>query len=187
MILPQLHGSRIRLRPLAPADSSGMFRLWSEPAVCEFSGSCEDAEGRRVVVPTPTRAESDRLLDFWLRRAEDGLGLRWAVTLLENEEFVGAVGFNTLGRCPEYAYHLLPSHWGRGLAKEASVLALEWAFADEAEEAVAFIEPANTNSIHLAQRLGFVATERTDGSCQRYVLSEANFRGSCPGPTSKKE
>ncbi len=173
--VPVLEGERLRLEPLAPSHSDGMFELWSHPLVCEHSGPCEDAAGRPIELPAASHAESDRLLDFWLDRARQGTGLRWAVVLRDDEAFVGAIGFNSLGPTSEYAYHFVPARWGAGYATEASRIALSWALARGARRIEAFVEDANVRSIHLVERLGFERRREVTGGVPRYVL-EADRR-----------
>jgi RimJ/RimL family protein N-acetyltransferase len=103
-----------------------MFALWREPAVCEYSGQAIDAKGRLLELPAASPATSDRLLEFCLDRAQMRTGFRWAAMLEEGSTFIGAVGFNSLGACVEYAYHFDPRYWGAGLAAEASLVALSW-------------------------------------------------------------
>ena len=152
------------------AHSSGMFALWSEATVCQHSGAAVDSAGLPIELPAKSPLESDRLLEFWLARAREGSGFRWAVIYQRSGEFTGAVGFNSLGRCSEYAYHFVPRYWGRGFASEASRSALEWSFAGGAESIESFIEAANLESIRLAERLGFRRCEPPESELQRYVL-----------------
>lgn len=168
--IPLLEGRRVWLEPLAPVHSPGMFELWRAPEVCEYAGPAIDAAGEPIALPARTPRDSDRLLEFWLDRARAGSGFRWAVVLGAGRDFAGAVGFNALGACCEYAYHLVPRYQGAGLAAEASRLALAWCFANGAESVEAFIEPLNTRSLRLAERLGFAADASTG---QRHVLTSA--------------
>jgi RimJ/RimL family protein N-acetyltransferase len=162
-----------------------MFDLWREPAVCEHSGPAVDSAGLAIPLPAESRSESDRLLHFWLDRARAGTAFRWAVVLREQGAFAGAVGFNTLGACSEYAYHFVPRFWGRGLAAEASRLAVAWAFARGAASIESFIEPANVASIRLAERLGFRPSCTPDAGAPRYLLTrEEHTAETTGGPTS---
>jgi ribosomal-protein-alanine N-acetyltransferase len=173
---PDLEGERVRLEALAPEHSAGMFELWSSHAVCEHSGPCEDSQGRRIALPAATPDESDRLLRFWLDRAEAGTGFRWAVVAGDAATFVGAVGFNRLGNCAQYAYHLSPQHQGRGLASEASRLALRWAFAAGSQSVEAFIVPDNDRSRQLARALGFHDEGPAEDGLLRYLLWAGELR-----------
>jgi ribosomal-protein-alanine N-acetyltransferase len=171
LIVPELVSDRLTLEPLSPVHGPGMFELWSSPEVCRFSGPAVDRHGDPIVLPAPSGQESDKLVDFWVHRRETGTGFRWAIIINADGRFVGATGFNTLGPCSEYAYHLHPEHWGRGLMLEASRLALEWLFSHgTAEAADAFIEPANVRSVRLIERLGFEPTGESTNGADRYVL-----------------
>ena len=164
----------MRLAPLSMDHAEGMFRMWSRPEVCAYAGPAEDAEGLPLELPARSRATSDRLIAFWLDRAKRGTGFRWAVLLPEPIGFVGAVGFNTLGACAEYAYHFDPTHWGGGLATEASRLAIAWAISFGSEAVEAFIEEANVASIRLVERLGFAVVEPSSDGLARYVLARTD-------------
>lgn len=172
LLVPVLESQQLRLEPLSPAHSHEMFELWRQPEVCEHSGPSVDSEGKSIDLPAAARSESDRLLVYWLDRWRAGTGFRWAVVLRGPSDFVGAVGFNALGPCSEYAYHFVSQFWGLGLAMEASRLALSWSFSSGAEAIEAFIEPANTRSIRLAERLGFSLFSQSAGRPHRYVLTQ---------------
>lgn len=160
----------MRLEALSKGHSQGMFELWSHAEVCRYSGPAVDAAGLPIDLPARSRSDSDRLLEFWLDRAASGTGFRWAARFGDDDEFAGAVGFNALGPCSEYAYHFVPRFWGRGLAAEASRLAIDWAFAGGAESIECFIEPANLASRRLAERLGFRPCGVHDADVPRHLL-----------------
>ncbi len=173
LTVPSLEGERIRLEPLGLEHSQGMFSLWREPEVCRHSGPAVDAEARPIDLPAASADESNRLIDFWLDRARSGSGFRWAVIHRDEDCFTGAVGFNALGECAEYAYHFVPRFWGAGLAAEASRLAFWWAASTGVSSIEAFIEAGNERSIRLAERLGFRATPRPEGRPPRYLMQLA--------------
>lgn len=172
VIIPTLTTSRLRLEPLCDTHSDGMFRLWSDPLVCRYSGTVTDYDRNVIQMPASTRASSDRIIEFWIRAAQDGWGFRWAVIVSCTDEFAGTVGFNSLGGCSEIAYHLLPRQWGRGVMFEASRAAVDWRRDHGASEIEAFIEPENAASIALAVRIGMRATDAfsADGA-QRYRMA----------------
>jgi RimJ/RimL family protein N-acetyltransferase len=86
-----------------------------------------------------------------------------------NESFVGTMSLTRRGvHHPghispdgeelELAYTLSPSAWGRGLAFAAATALLRQAAADLPDEPVIIVtQSANTRSLNLARRLGFVA------------------------------
>lgn len=157
LVIPTLWTARLRLEPLTMAHSAGMFALWSREQVCRYAGPAVDAEGLPIGLPAASPADSDQIIEFFVRRARAGLGFRWALLTEPDGIFVGAMGFNHLGTCPELAYHLHPDTWGQGLMAEACRAGLAWV--SGASQVQAFIDPANIASIRLAERLGL----RTSG------------------------
>lgn len=168
--IPVVRTERLRLEPIGFAHSAGMYALWSDAAVCEYSGTVTDYDRVVITMPAASAAESDRIIDFWLRAAADGWGFRWAVILEDGDAFAGSVGFNSLGATSEIAYHLLPAFWGQGIMSEASQAAIAWR-RDRSPAAIeAFVDPANAPSIALAERLGLVATDELSEGARRYVM-----------------
>lgn len=165
--IPTLETERLVLEPLGQADSNGMYTLWSDPAVCEFSGVVRDYEGNLIATPIESVEDSDRIIDFWIRAAVDGWGFRWAVK--RDGEFAGTVGFNSLGETAEIAYHLVPAFWGGGMMREASFAAMDWVREQGTKEIEAFIEPENAASIALAERLGLKPTATVSEGARRFV------------------
>lgn len=170
--VPEIPLERVRLEPLSLSHSEGMFELWSEPRVCEHSGTAMDSLGHPIPLPAESASESDRLIRFWLDRAKLGTGFRWAVLLGGTGEFIGAVGFNTLGDCAEYAYHLIPRCWGCGFGAEASRGALDWSLGHGSTRIEVFVSPDNTRSIRLAESLGFAPTGDFVDDSRRYLLTQ---------------
>eukprot|EP01041_Mallomonas_annulata_P025788 gene25788-biopygen18591 len=90
--IPTLRTRRLRLEPLSAAHSGGMFALWSQEEVCRFSGSAEDANGLPITLPAACPEDSDRIIDFFVRRADAGLRFRWAMIAEPDGLFIGALG-----------------------------------------------------------------------------------------------
>ena len=175
--VPTLICERLILQPLSAAHSAGMFAMWSQAAVCEYSGVAYDVRGEPIVLPARTPADSDKIIDFFVKSAAAGTRFRWALVTASEGEFIGAAGFNALGACSEYAYHQDPSFWGQGFMTEASQAAFDWLRTQPGcEEVEAFIEPANKASIGLATRLGLRATGALAGGAERYAMSIREWR-----------
>ena len=172
MEIARLRTQRLDLAPLDRSHSPGMFELWSAPDVCRYSGPVSDYEGNPVPLPAADALASDRIFEFWLRAASDGWGFRWAITDRATGQFIGAAGFNSLGPCSEYAYHLIPVHWGHGYMTEASEAAFRWiAETGTCREIELFIEPGNRRSVALAERLNFKAESDLREGALRYRRS----------------
>ncbi|MEQ8734877.1 MAG: GNAT family N-acetyltransferase [Rhodospirillaceae bacterium] len=164
--------SRLTLEPLSFAHSHGMFQLWSDADVCKYVGPVKDYAGAPIHMPVTTSANSDRIIDFWIKAAKDGWGFRWAVLTCEPDcAFTGIVGFNTLKPCAEIAYHQLPALSGKGFMTEACHAAIGWVHEQGASEVDAFIEPDNAASVALATRLGLSATDTYSDGARRYRMS----------------
>ena len=169
MIVPTLATTRLVLEPLGFAHSVGMFAMWSQAEVCRYSGPAADYDGAPIRLPAETAADSDGIIDFFVRSAADGTRFRWAVRL--EGAFVGAIGFNALGPCSEIAFHQRPEFWGRGLMAEAATAALDWLRGrPDAVEVEAFVDPANLGSIRLTERLGMRPTGEAVDGADRYLI-----------------
>ncbi|MEL6523230.1 MAG: GNAT family N-acetyltransferase [Pseudomonadota bacterium] len=166
--VPTLRTDRLKLEPISTLHSDGMFALWSDASVCEYSGTINDYDGNVINMPARNKAESDCIIDFWLRAFDDGWGFRWAIIVLEDNSFAGTIGFNSLDSSYEIAFHLLPLFWGRGIMTEAAKKAIQWSIDDGALEIEAFIEKENSRSSALARRLEMVATHEYSEGAQRY-------------------
>lgn len=168
---PDLATERLLLEPFAHRHSGGVFALWSSPEVCRYSGEAQDWDGRRIELPARTVVDSDKIIDFFIRRAAEGTGVRWAVILQKSDRCIGAVGLNALTPLAELAYHLHPIHWGSGYAKEACTAVIRWCRESLRGVSIeAFIETENVASARLAKRLGFEESPTSREGAQRYVL-----------------
>src|ERR1700755_2073642 len=98
------------------------------------------------------------VLGYWHLR---GYGF-WAVEERASGELVGRVGCWEPEGWPslEVGWTLRRAYWGRGYATEAARAALEYAFETlDQTHVISLIDPNNTNSIRVAERLG----ERPEG------------------------
>jgi ribosomal-protein-alanine N-acetyltransferase len=170
----ELSTERLRLEPFAHSHSDGVFSLWSSPEVCRLSGEAHDWQGRPIHLPARSPIDSNKILDFFIRRAAEGSGIRWAVISKRSDQCIGAVGLNSIAPTAELAYHLHPDHWGSGYATEACTAVLEWCRLNLPGVAIdAFIEAENVASTRLAKRLGFEETTALREGARRYVHSES--------------
>ena len=168
---PRLTTERLRLEPFARHHSGGVFALWSNAEVCRYSGEAHDWEGRPIDLPARFPSDSDRILDFFMRRAAEGTGVRWEVVSKNGDLCLGAVGLNAVTPTAELAYHFHPDHWGLGYATEACTAVLEWCRSKRPDTTIeAFVDAENVASVHLIQRLGFEETVTLRDGARCYVL-----------------
>jgi RimJ/RimL family protein N-acetyltransferase len=91
----------------------------------------------------------------------------WAVEEKATGSFVGRVGFLHPEGWPgfELGWTLSRKFWGRGYASEAARRALQYAFEElDKDHVISLIDPLNTNSIKVAERLG----EKVEGKTQLF-------------------
>jgi len=148
---PRIVTERLVLRPFTDVDRPPFAELNAHPLVVESLGE------------SPSRAESDALVDrFSEEMAREGWGL-WAVEVAGGQPFVGMVGLHRVNAAlpcapaVEVGWRFHPDHWGHGYATEAAAASLRFGF-DEAQldEIVAFTTTLNARSQAVMGRIGMV-------------------------------
>ena len=147
--LPLLEGPRVCLRALVESDLGALFALYSDPKVTRYwSHRAWHLEAQaREYVERAARGFAER--EF----------LQWGMALADGDRVIGTVTlfrFDKTHRRCELGYALASGSWGRGYAREALALALDYAFGPlHLYRVEADIDPRNVGSIHLVERLGF--------------------------------
>ncbi|MBS0194190.1 MAG: GNAT family N-acetyltransferase [Proteobacteria bacterium] len=147
--LPSLHGERVTLRAPCADDRDALFALYSAPEVMRFWS-------------TPAWSEL-AAADAWFGRQDSGLlagsAMTWAIAQCDDDALIGTVSLHAIfpGQArAEIGYALHPSHWGRGLAREAVRLALRYGFDElRLRRIEADTDPDNIGSCRLLEALGF--------------------------------
>jgi 3-dehydroquinate dehydratase/shikimate dehydrogenase len=171
---------RLVLRPFSDADREPFFALNTHPEVVASLGT------------TPTRSESDAMIDrYQAELAREGWSF-WAVEVIDGASFVGMVGLHRLpvwipaAPAVETGWRLHPDHWGHGYATEAATASLRFGF-DQAglDEIVAYTTTLNTRSQAVMERIGMVRDPNADfdhprvpeGPLRRHVLYRVSSEG----------
>ena len=127
--------------------------------------------------PRPfNRSMSKGWIEWNLRNyAEYGFGL-WAVALKEDGRCIGDCGLTIqqvdgVGEL-EIGYHILPSHWGRGLATEAAAGCRDYAFGRlQKKRVISWMHPQNLASRRVAEKVGMTLEKQTtDGNGRPAVV-----------------
>jgi len=146
---PELHGSRVRLREPRTDDADALFAIFADTEVTRYWSHA----------PWQSRAEAEARLAEIAKAFAERDKLNWVI--VDTDDVV--IGTTTLfqfmprHRRAEIGYALHSAHWGRGLAREAVTLALNWAFDTLGLHRVdASIDPDNQASRGLLLKLGFV-------------------------------
>jgi RimJ/RimL family protein N-acetyltransferase len=152
----RLETARLLLDGHGVEDFEPLAAMWADPQVAKYIG------GR------PSTAQ-----ESWLRLLRYGglwplLGYGyWAVREKLSGRYIGDLGFADFHRecepsisgVPEAGWAIATWAQGRGYAREALGAAVAWLDAErQFERSCCLIAPANTVSVHLAERQGFVNT-----------------------------
>lgn len=143
-IAPRISTERLTLRPHQMADFPPLYDLFGSDRA-RFMGG-----------PFPPK-------DMWYWIASEvgswplmGFG-SWGVERSEDKTFLGQVGINQPQHFPEteIGWVFLAEFEGKGYASEAAQACLDWWWADPARGSlVSYIDPKNSRSLALAQKLG---------------------------------
>ena len=121
MVARELETARLRLRPFVAGDLDALHRLWTNPGVRRYLWDDVEITVDRAEAVVAASSES-----FDSR----GFGF-WSIFLRENnEDLIGFCGLRVFGNDEdvEILYGIHPSHWGQGLATEASEAVLHFGF-----------------------------------------------------------
>jgi ribosomal-protein-alanine N-acetyltransferase len=147
---PELITERLKLRKIGNEDVAGFFKLRSNPETMRF-------------IPRPLATTEQDILDFINVGDEyyaKGDMINFTIALKETNEFVGSIGFyrtNWEAERTEVGYILDPEHRGKGYTHEAMVEMIRFAFNNIGFHSLeAIIDPRNTASINVVERVGFV-------------------------------
>ncbi len=148
---------RLLLRPWQPGDLAPFAALNTHPSVVESLGS------------SPTRAESEAMVERYSSELErEGWGF-WAVEVTGGPTFIGLVGLHRVAAAlpcapaVEIGWRLAPEQWGLGYATEAASAALRYGFGPGSlTEIVAFTTTLNRRSQAVMTRIGMARDLRGD-------------------------
>ena len=147
--LPELDTPRLRLRPLQDADAEALFAIFSNPVAMRYWSTApwtDIAQAQRRIADDAAGHERGQHLALGIVRRVDGR-LIGRCTLFDH--WPGC-------RRAQVGYILDASAWGQGFAAEAVGALLRHGFeAMDLNRVEADIDPRNTASARLLQRLGF--------------------------------
>lgn len=153
-----LETPRLILRHLVPDDLDGLYAMYRDPDVRRYF-----PEG--TLTRDQTREELEWFLAGHPRRPDLGL---WATVHKETGALIGRCGllpWEIEGRPEvEVAYLLDKAFWGQGLATEAARAILRYGFdALDLARLISLIDPHNTASRRVAERIGMTLERELDG------------------------
>jgi [ribosomal protein S5]-alanine N-acetyltransferase len=144
---PQLKTNRMNLRILELDHVEEVFQHFSDEAVTRFMD----------IEPCRERKEAEEIIHYHL---EDE-GCRWGLFEKSTNRLIGTAGFHYLRRNPdrfiaEVGFDLSKHFWGKGYMTEAMKEVLSCGFEQMGFDIIdATVEPENSKSIRLLEKLGF--------------------------------
>jgi RimJ/RimL family protein N-acetyltransferase len=146
---PELATPRLRLRQFEPRDAAGLHACFGDV----------DAMRYWNFPPCRSMVETERWLRILAKTSSPYDYLAWAVAEKRSDHCIGMVNYHhreAHNRRLEVGYMLARSHYGRGLMTEAMRALIAYCFTElHVHRMEALIHPDNSNSIRLAERLGF--------------------------------
>ena len=144
-----LANENITLRQASTADSAFILELANQPAWKQYIGD--------HAIGTESQAQEYIEQKLHVMYKSHGFGL-WVVETLDNSEAVGLCGLIKRDSLEyiDLGFAFLPKFWGKGFARQASELCLQYAFNTlNAPKVLAITNPNNHRCIRLLECLHF--------------------------------
>lgn len=162
---PVAETARLRLREWEAAEEGPFYDIMNTPAVMRHLGGVQTADQWHAAFERLRGYQRDFGHTFWIieeRASGDILGFCGL-------KLVNAPGAGDLTGTPEIGWRLRESAWGRGIAKEAAIAALDLGFGRFGyDRIIAMTIPPNVESQGLMKRLGMVRSAELDFTDQRF-------------------
>lgn len=163
----RIETERLVLREWDQSDQAAFDRIVGAPEVQRWIGAAEPGEQGEPFIARMRR-----------NQLELGWAL-WAVELRHKAagEDLGPIGFAGFGTEslpePELAWTFIPGVWNKGYATEAGIAARDYGFGVLGmKRAVSVIDPSNTASVRVAQKVGLVLTGTVECHGEPHLLFE---------------
>jgi RimJ/RimL family protein N-acetyltransferase len=155
---------RLILRDWSEADIEPFLRHTNTPAVMRWLGGVRSEADQRESIGRIMRWQSERGFTFWaIERKADGEMLGFCGIKIADTPGSPIEGMHEIG------WRLREDCWGRGYAKEAAIVSLDFAFATlGADRVVAITFAPNEASWGLMERLGMTRRPELDYDDARF-------------------
>lgn len=170
--LPTLETDRLILRPFSMEDVHPWFIMHQDPEITRYTGDGGVISEKEM----EQRIRENVLGDY----EKHGFG-RWAVIHKEDNKLIGFTGLKYIPELDvvDLGYRFSQEYWGKGIATEASKVALHFGFETLAlKQIVGYILPANIGSENVLKKLhfSFVKAFYEDGELEHeYALNATDY------------
>ncbi len=164
--IPTLHTERLTLRQLIPSDFRDMYEYSCLPEVTQYLlwDPHEDAD------------QTYRYLENIQAAYKHGEFYDWAVVWRETGKMIGTCGYTCFDhehRRAEVGYVLNPAFWGKGIAVEAVMAVMEFAFSElDIHRVEAHYIEGNERSRRVMEKCGMTY----EGMLRHYMLIKGAYR-----------
>ncbi|KAB8133681.1 GNAT family N-acetyltransferase [Gracilibacillus oryzae] len=162
---PVLETKRLVLRKVTKEDANSILNYLSDEEVMKYYGL------------EPFKSIDDALDEIaWYQSIQvNSTGIRWGITLKEQEIVIGSCGFHNITSQhfrAEIGFELTREHWGKGIAAEAVEAIISYGYQHMNFQRIeALIEPLNLSSQKLVEKLGFLR----EGLLRNYEFTCGKF------------
>jgi len=174
---PTLETNRLVLRQLTVDDSENWFKNLSDDDVAVLIG----------MEPLESVDDSTSIIYSFIDRYEKKNGMAWAITLKEDESFIGTCSYEKIDShnlSGEIGYDLLKKYWGHGFMAEALSAIIDYGFESlRLNRIEAHTAAINSASRNLLRRLGFFE----EGIFRESSFFRGEFRDDCQYSLLKRE
>lgn len=161
-----LQSERLLLRKITDQDIPDIFEIYSNREVMLYF---DDRYAFESI------AEAEQMVSGYDKALHDKTEMRWGIVLKDTGKLVGTCGFHAISdyhKRIEIGYDLNRDYWGKGIMKEALSLIIDHAFEhSEVNRIEAFVEPPNTASRVLLEKLGF----SLEGTLREHEMCRGNL------------
>ena len=120
MDCPTIDTERLVLRPIGPEDRVAIFENYSDSDVSRWF----------FAQPYTQIEQADRIIQQFMLRTAEGVGLAWAIVLKATGETIGTCSYEHIDQelTGEIGFDLGKRHWGYGYMREALQAVTEYGF-----------------------------------------------------------